>query len=342
METTRDKEIKVTPSLKKEIIKIVDERIREAHITREDFSELKNIVKDLAEAQKRTEQRIGELAEAQKSTEERLNSLAQRVEELAEAQRRTEGSLNQLTQRVDQLTVRVDELAEAQKRTEERLTQLTQRVDQLAERVGELAQAQKRTEQRVEELAEAQKRTEERLNQLTIRVDELAQAQKKTEERLNSLAQRVEELAEAQRRTEEEIRKLAIGLNHLRGEVGGLARSFGYAFENEAFRMLPKTLKEKYGIEITERFIRTEIGEHEINILGLGRRDGKEVVVVGEAKTRLERMEVFDELEDKAKAVKEAYKDRELVKVLVTHFATKRILKTAEENGVIVIQSFEW
>jgi len=272
METTRDKEIRMTPSLRKEIIKIVDERIREAHITREDFSELKNIVKQLAEAQKGTEQRIGELTQAQRKTEERLNSLAQRVEELTEAQ----------------------------------------------------------------------KRTEERLNQLTLRVDELAEAQRKTEERLNSLAQRVEELAEAQRRTEEEIRKLAIGLNHLRGEVGGLARSFGYAFENEAFRMLPKTLKEKYAIEITERFIRTEIGEYEINILGLGRRDGKEVVVVGEAKTRLERMEVFDELDDKAKAVKEAYKDRELVKVLVTHFATKRILKTAEENGVIVIQSFEW
>ena len=335
METTRDKEIRITPSLKKEIIRIVDERIREAHITREDFSELKNIVKELAEAQKGTEQRIRELAQAQK---------------------RTEDALTQLNQRIGQLAVRVDDLAEAQKRTEERLNQLTQRVDQLAVRVDELAEAQKRTEQRVEELAQAQKRTEERLNSLAQRVeelaeaqkrteqrvDELAQAQKRTEERLNSLAQRVEELAEAQRRTEEEIRKLAIGLNHLRGEVGGLARSFGYAFENEAFRMLPKTLKEKYGIEITERFIRTEIGEHEINILGLGRRDGKEVVVVGEAKTRLERMEVFDELDDKAKAVKEAYKDRELVKVLVTHFATKRILKTAEENGVIVIQSFEW
>jgi len=30
------------------------------------------------------------------------------------------------------------------------------------------------------------------------------------------------------------------------------------------------------------------------------------------------------------------------VKVLVTHFATKRILKVAEESGIIVVQSFEW
>lgn len=55
-----------------------------------------------------------------------------------------------------------------------------------------------------------------------------------------------------------------IGLNNLRGEVGCLTRSFGYAFENEAYRMLPKALKEKYGVELTERLIRTEIGDTEI------------------------------------------------------------------------------
>ena len=40
-----------------------------------DFIELKNIVKELAEAQKRTEQRVEELAEAQKRTEQRVLAL---------------------------------------------------------------------------------------------------------------------------------------------------------------------------------------------------------------------------------------------------------------------------
>jgi hypothetical protein len=96
METSQDKEFRITPSLKREIIKIVDERIKEAHVTREDFTELKNIVKDLAEAQKRTEQRVEELAEAQKRTEERLTQLTIRVNELAEAQKRTEEELRLL------------------------------------------------------------------------------------------------------------------------------------------------------------------------------------------------------------------------------------------------------
>ncbi len=80
-------------------------------VTKAEFNELKEVVQELAEAQKRTEQRVNELAEAQKRTE-------QRVDELAEAQKRTE-------QRLEALTIRVDELAEAQKRTEEALAKLT-------------------------------------------------------------------------------------------------------------------------------------------------------------------------------------------------------------------------
>jgi maleate cis-trans isomerase len=55
MQTSRQTEFEITPAVKKEIIKIVDGRIREAHVTKEDFSELKGIVRELAEAQKRTE-----------------------------------------------------------------------------------------------------------------------------------------------------------------------------------------------------------------------------------------------------------------------------------------------
>lgn len=75
------------------------------------------------------------------------------VRELAEAQRRTEERLEALTARVDALTARVEELAEAQKRTEARLDSLAARVEELAEaqkrteaRVEELAEAQRRTE----------------------------------------------------------------------------------------------------------------------------------------------------------------------------------------------------
>jgi len=42
------------------------------------------------------------------------------------------------------------------------------------------------------------------------------------------------------------------------------------------------------------------------------------------------------------RAVKVKYDEVEIVKLLVTHFATKGFLKKAEEKRVIAIQSFQW
>ena len=72
-------------------------------VRRDDFSDLKVIVREIAETQQRTDQHLVDLAAAQQRTE-------QRVEELGEAQQRTEQ--------------RVEELGEAQQRTEQRVEEL--------------------------------------------------------------------------------------------------------------------------------------------------------------------------------------------------------------------------
>lgn len=106
-------------------------------VTKTEFAELRDVVRELAQAQKRTEARVEELAEAQRRTEQQVQQLAQaqkrteqRVEELAQAQKRTE-------ERLDALTSRVEELAEAQRYTEQALARLTERVDRLAERLDD-------------------------------------------------------------------------------------------------------------------------------------------------------------------------------------------------------------
>ncbi|PWH12118.1 MAG: hypothetical protein DDG60_15060 [Anaerolineae bacterium] len=113
------------------------QELRQLLLTKE-ILELPQIVRELSEAQRRTEQRVEELAEAQRRTE-------QRVEELAEAQRRTEQ--------------RVEELTEAQRRTEQR--------------VEELAEAQRRTEQKIEALVESQSKIEQQVKRLNDRVGHL-------------------------------------------------------------------------------------------------------------------------------------------------------------------------
>ena len=183
-------------------------QVHAAGVNREDFRELKQIVAELAAAQKRTvlsleelaaaqertEQRLEGLAAAQERTEERLTRLENVVAELAAAQKRTEERLEELAAAQERTEQRLEELAAAQKRTEERLTRLENVV-------AELAAAQKRTEQRLEELAAAQKRTEQRL-------EELAAAQKRTEERLVRLEDVMAELVEAQKRTEDQMREV--------------------------------------------------------------------------------------------------------------------------------------
>jgi len=79
-------------------------------VRREDFEEVRTALRELAQAQKRTEERVEELAQAQKRTEER-------VEELAQAQKRTEASVGRLEEAVLKL-------AEAQRRTEENVADL--------------------------------------------------------------------------------------------------------------------------------------------------------------------------------------------------------------------------
>ena len=99
-------EHKLSQAFEPQQAKLLAETLAEAHdelVKIKDFNELKSIVRELAIAQQRTEQRMEELTVAQQRTEQRMEELAvaqqrteQRVEELAVAQQRTEHSLNEL------------------------------------------------------------------------------------------------------------------------------------------------------------------------------------------------------------------------------------------------------
>lgn len=82
---------------------------------------------------------VRQLVEAQARTEERLDALAGQVQQLAEAQARTEQNLASLTARMDQLAARMDELAA--------------RMDELAARMDQLVEAQMRTQRELANLA---------------------------------------------------------------------------------------------------------------------------------------------------------------------------------------------
>ncbi|MEM2228552.1 MAG: hypothetical protein QXR82_07125 [Candidatus Bathyarchaeia archaeon] len=119
----------ISPELYEAIIRIIDQRISEIKVTREDFNRLIKIVEALAEAQKRTESVIATLGE-------RVERLEKVVEALAEAQKRTESVIATLGERVERLEKVVEALAEAQKRTEDTVTRLTIAVGSLSDTIG--------------------------------------------------------------------------------------------------------------------------------------------------------------------------------------------------------------
>ncbi len=257
MQPSSARSFSITPSVRKEIVKIIDDRIAEAHVTKEDFSELKSIVKDLATEQKQTATALKELTVSH-------NELAAEVKQIAAT---------------------------------------------------------------VKELVTSQKEMQIAIKGLTVSQNELAASQK--------------EMHIA-------ITKLTEGLNETRIEVGGLSRSMSYAFENETYRFLPAILEQKYGLKVQEKIVRADIGGKEVNLFCRAEREGKEILIVGEAKLRLDEKRltnernVFDELEEKTEAVRTEYGEEEIVKVLVTHFATKVFLSKAKAQNIIVVQSHEW
>ena len=104
MNTQKESLREVLPETRDALISLIDQRVQQKlgdkFPTKEDFSELKGITKDLAQAQQRTELRVKELVQAQQRTE-------LRVEELAQAQQRTERELRMLARQVGGLSERL-------------------------------------------------------------------------------------------------------------------------------------------------------------------------------------------------------------------------------------------
>jgi chromosome segregation ATPase len=294
--------------------------------TEQEIEKICNAIKELTEAQKRTEEAQRrteeELASFKRTTEENFNKVWTAIRELAEAQKRTEQRLN--------------ELAEAQKRTEQRVEELAQAQKETEQKIKELTEAQKKTEQRINELVEAQKRTEQEIEKIWGAIKELTEAQRKTEQRVN-------ELAEAQKKTEESLKKLIEDHRKTREKLEGLSDSFGYLLEDRAIKSLPKILKENYNLDVVEKLRRDYIiinGEHvEVNIFGKVKRGDEEFILLGEAKSKVSK-KAIDDFVKKCDKISKNF-SKEAIKILVSYIFSPYIKDYANQKGIILIHSYE-
>ncbi|MDW8257150.1 MAG: hypothetical protein RML85_09025 [Acidobacteriota bacterium] len=266
---------------------------------------------------------VEQLAQAQARTEERVGRLETAIEQLAQAQARTE-------ERVARLEAIVKQLAQAQARTEER-------VGRLEAIVQELAQAQARAEERmgrleaiVQQLAEAQARTEERVGRLEELTAELARGQAELREAMKALA-------EEQARMQKELR-------HLAKQVGGLSETLGADLEDLAYIVLHDVLKREFGWDVgpLERtWQRWNDRVEEINVFGRATdpaRPGRVIWIVGEAKYNL----TIREVERFAKLVERARKHLigEIFPVCFCRRARPEVQEHARKLGLRLVFSY--
>jgi len=245
---------------------------------------------------------------------EALKLLTIKVAELAEAQKQTEQ--------------RINELAEAQKQTEKELKELTTRVNELTDRLNQLTA-------RVDELTARVNELTDRLNQLTARVDELTA-------RVNELTARVNDLTIKVAGIELKLNKLIEEHRETRKQLGELTHAVGYTLEDRAMRTLPQLLLQDWGLkiegELDRDFIEVSPKKHiEINILGKGKINDKEVIIVGECKSQLS-IKHIDSLISKGRKVQELM-GKDVFLVAIAYLIHPQVRKYAEEKGVKLYKS---
>jgi hypothetical protein len=321
----------ITRELYETISTIVDDKIKDIKVRREDFDALhdglrgvSHTVDDIAKTQHEVEARVGrletvmiELAEAQKQT-------TANITELTESQKRTDVS-------IQQNSLQIAELTEAQKQTDTS--------------VAELREAQAQTQRSLTELAESQKRTEAAIQQNSLQIAELTEAQKQTD---TSVA----ELREAQAQTQRSLTELAesqkqlfVAIERTDVQVGRLSDTIGFGLEDIAIVMIPGYLQRHFNIEVEfeKKLLRLPNGQEiEVDLYGEGKKEGEPIIVIGETKSRVKKGDVV-KFDKKTQPLVQYFKaqDREVLKTMLGYWIHPDAQAEAQARKMIVIASYQ-
>jgi len=126
----------ITPELYEFVVKVVEEKVREIKVTREEFDKLRSAVEENSKAISQLREAVDRLAEAQAKSEERLTRLERAVDRLAEAQAKSEERLTRLERAVEENSKAISQLREAVDRLVAAVGDLRVQVGRLSEVVG--------------------------------------------------------------------------------------------------------------------------------------------------------------------------------------------------------------
>jgi len=222
--------------------------------------------------------------------------------------------------------------------SKDEFNELKNLVEEVAKNINKLSEwleeFKRENEENFNKVWEVQRKTEENLESF----------RKTGEENFSRVWKSINELVEAQKRNEKEIEKLTRSIKSIRSEIGGLAHTVGYRLEDEAIKALPALLARDMGVEVIGKlrrdFIEVSPGRYvEVNILGEGRRNGQEYIIIGEAKSQLKKRDIDDFIK-KASAIRK-YIPKEQIQILITYQTSPDVRRYASEKGIKIYFSYE-
>ncbi|RZN60882.1 MAG: hypothetical protein DSO07_05050 [Thermoproteota archaeon] len=180
----------------------------------------------------------------------------------------------------------------------------------------------------------------ENVNKLTSNISALTEAQKKLTESLNTLTQRVDSLEQSHIKLTESLNTLTQRFDSLAKEVGSLSSTIGFGLEDIAKVVVPGWLYRHEGIEVEleRKIIYVDGEEIDLNLYGEGVKNGKKIVVIGEAKHRIygDDVKKFHRNSEKARKVIKG----EIYKLMFGFLIHPSAEKEAEKRGIRVIASY--
>ncbi|MEM2219940.1 MAG: hypothetical protein QXU50_07485 [Candidatus Korarchaeum sp.] len=238
---------------------------------------------------------------------------------------------------IGKLVEQMNRVAEEQKRLREDFNEMLKRVDrntraitQLRGAIRGLLEAQAKSEERLSRLEVAVERNAEAITKLSKAVDELREAQAKSEERLSRL--------------EVAVDKLVTAVAELRVEVGRLSDTVGYGLEDIARILVPPWLERLQGVELVSElrreFLRLDGEEVEVNLYSEGKKEGRDVRVLGEVKSRIYGGDVRRLYNNAVSPLRRA--GFEVIAFMVGYVVHPSAREEAEKLGISVIAAYEF
>ncbi|MEM2237097.1 MAG: hypothetical protein QW351_01820 [Candidatus Caldarchaeum sp.] len=238
----------------------------------------------------------------------RLDKLDQRMTELHEQQVKLWEELRTLREGQEKLWEEVRSLREGEHRLWEEVKSLREGQEKLWENQGKLWEEVKSLREGQEKLWETQSKLWEEVKSLREGQEKLWENQSKLWEEVRSLREGQNRLEESMIRLQDAVTLLTQAHRELAKQVGALSETVGFGLEDIAKVVVPGWLQRHEGIVMAEEFVRRWItvdGEEiEVNLYGEGVKNGRKLVIVGEAKSRIYKREVeaFDAWAEKVSA----------------------------------------